>query len=148
MDPTAEEKPRNSLFSKLNKTKSWFSLVVGSIVTIVVITFQGIQFLNTLATKQYVEEIRDYVVQENVKIKNDIDVLKEKQIKQEIELRIVKKSFLDHMEKHAGRLAAERETNKTRAARAAYLARVKFKEEIKAGKTAEEALMATIEYPF
>lgn len=146
--PETKEKPRVSIFTKLSKTKSWFSLVVGSVITITVLVFQGVQFFNTLATRQQVDEIQNYVIAENLKLKQDIDYLITERDRMSKDLSDTENSFIDHMEKHAGRLAAEREPNRAKAARAAAAARAKFKEAIKEGKTAEQALLNTITYPF
>jgi hypothetical protein len=104
------------------------------------IGFQAAQLFNTLATKQQVEHLRDYVISENVKLKQDVDYTLKHEAEMQAELTSVKKAFIDHMEKHAGRLAAEREPNKAKAAQSAEKARRKFKEAIKAGKTVEQAL--------
>lgn len=139
-EPATKPEKRPSLHTQLQKTKSWFILVVGSLFSVVMIGFQAAQFLNTLATKQQVEQLRDQVVSENVKLKNELDVNRTLNSEMRIELTAVKKAFVDHMEKHAGRLAAEREPNRARAAQTAERARRKFREAIAAGRSIEQAL--------
>jgi uncharacterized membrane-anchored protein YhcB (DUF1043 family) len=139
-EDTQIPEPRRSLHTQLQKTKSWVALVAGSIFSIVMIGFQSAQFINSLATKQQVTEMRDYLIKENTKIKEDFDYSKKNEIEMQIELSAVKKAFLDHMEKHSGRLAAEREPNKAKAASSAKEARRKFRESINAGRTIEQAL--------
>ncbi len=138
--PTTGPEKRNSLHSQLQKTRSWVVLVVGSLFTVVMIGFQAAQFMNTLATKQQVESLQNYMISENVKLKQDLDYVLKHDAELQVELLTVKRAFVDHMEKHAGRLAAEREQNKARAAQSAARARAKFRESIAAGRTIEQAL--------
>lgn len=135
--------PRPSLHTKLHKAHSWVTLVVGSVFSIVLIGFQAAQFLDTLATKENVESTRNYLISDNLKLKAEIDYLKDVNIglvRTQTELREV---LVSHLELHAGRLAAERQIDKRKSAKAAEEARAKFRAALAEGKTLEQALACT-----
>lgn len=135
--------PRPSLHTKLHKAHSWVTLVVGSVFSIVLLGFQAAQFLDTLATKENVESTRSYLINDNLKLKSEIDDLKavnSRLLQNQTEIREV---LVSHLELHAGRLAAERQTDKRKSAKAAEEARAKFRAAIAEGRTLEQALTAT-----
>ncbi len=135
--------PRPSLHTKLHKAHSWVTLVVGSVFSIVLIGFQAAQFLDTLATKGNVESTRSYLIKDNLKLKSEIDSLKDVNSGLIIKQKELREVLVSHLELHAGRLAAERQIDKRKSAKAAEEARAKFRAALAEGRTLEQALSAT-----
>lgn len=139
----SEDSPKISLHSQLQKTKSWVTLVVGSLLSVVLIGFQAAQLLNTLATKEQVENTRNYVVTENGKLQQELEEERNKYEEAERNIKEIREVLTSHLELHAGRLAAERQPDKKKAAKAAEEARRKFREALSKGKSLEDAMAAT-----
>ena len=135
--------PRISLHSQLQKTKSWVTLVIGSLVSVILIGFQAAQFLNTLATKEEVEKTRNYVVAENVQLRHELDEEQDKRAISERNIKEIREALENQLENYAGRVAAEKETDKRKAAKAAEVARQKFRESLAKGKSLDEAVSST-----
>jgi biopolymer transport protein ExbB/TolQ len=135
--------PIPSLHTKLHKAHSWVTLVIGSTFSVVLFGFQAAQFLATLATKENLDNTRKYLVSENVKLKSEIDEIKTVNASLLASQREIKEVLTSHLELHAGRLAAEHQTDKRKAAKAAEEARLKFREALAEGKTLEQALVST-----
>jgi uncharacterized membrane-anchored protein YhcB (DUF1043 family) len=148
LKPAPKEIP--SLHSKLKKTHSWVSLVAGSILSVVLVGFQAAQFLNTLATKQQVENLQQYMVSENVKLKQELDYSKKREAEMAAQLEELYDAVEDHLEKYSGEQAADRSEDKHKAAKAAKEARLKFREARAHHKTLKEAVISTYDdyFPF
>lgn len=132
--------PRLSLYSKAVKAKSWVTLVLGSLFSLILIGFQAAQFLNTLATKEDIENIRAKSYTEIVKTQQELESKLAKYEKLQLQVDEIEEAIVDHLEKHAGRLAAERSLDRRKAARAAEIAREKFQKALAGGKSLKEAL--------
>jgi uncharacterized protein YlxW (UPF0749 family) len=136
MPPT----PKISLYSKAAKAKSWVTLIVGSLFSLVLIGFQAAQFLNTLATKEDIENIRAKSYTEIVKTQQELESKLAKYEKLQSRVDEIEEAIVDHLEKHAGRLAAERSVDRKKSARAAEIAREKFRKALAEGNSLKEAL--------
>jgi hypothetical protein len=135
-----------SLYPRLSKIKSWVTLIVSSVFSILLIGYQAHEFLGTLATKQDIEKISSHINSDIVKIQSEaIEAHRscdsQKDITKEIE-----DALVDHLEKHAGILAADRIQDKRKAAKAAQQAREAFRRALKEGKTIKEALISSYDF--
>lgn len=118
-------------------------LVCTSVFAVALIGFNAANYLNSLATKQEIGEIREYIVSENVRLKHEIDAAEEASDALQARLDDIEDALTDHLEKHAGVLAAERERDKRKAAQAARDARARFREGRQRGLSLRGAVEST-----